>query len=111
MTQILDVSPKRSNTDLTEDRDYQSVSGRMLSVAVGTGGRLYAGTYANVWRSDDGGRTFTQCTRPQPPVGQFDVPGALGGREVFDLAVSPDDSNVVLAITRSDLRSTPRHGI
>src|SRR5258705_253580 len=67
--------------------------------------------YANVFRSDDGGRTFTQCIRPQPAAGQFDVAGALNGSEVFDLAVSPVDSNVVVAVTRYDVRSAPRHGI
>ena len=111
VTQIVDVSPRRSNTDLTPDSNYQSVSGRMLSLAVGTDGLLYAGSYANLWRSDDGGRTFTQSTRPQPAAGQFDVPSAFDGSEVFDLAVSPVDSNVVLAVTRYDLRTAPRHGI
>jgi len=111
VTQIIDVSPTRSNTTLTPGSDYQSASGRMLSMAVGTDGRLYAGSYANVFRSDDGGRTFTQCIRPQPAAGQFDVAGALNGSEVFDLAVSPVDSNVVVAVTRYDVRSAPRHGI
>src|SRR5216683_1972450 len=111
MTQIIDVSPTRSNTSLTQADDYQSTSGRMLSLAVGADGRLYAGSYANVWRSDDGGRTFTPTTRPQPPAGQFDVPGALDGWEVYDLAVSPVDSNIVLAVTRYDLQTASRHGI
>jgi hypothetical protein len=111
MTEILDVSPTRSNTVLTESSDYQSVSGRMLALTAGASGRLYAGTYSGVWRSDDEGKTFTQSTRPQPAPDGFDVPGSLGGYEVYDLAVSPVDPDVVLAITRYDLRSMPRHGI
>jgi hypothetical protein len=111
VTQIIDVSPTRANTTLTEGSDYQSASGRMLSMGVGTDGRVYVGSYANVFRSDDSGKTFTQCIRPQPPPGQFDVASALDGNEVFDLAVSPADSNLIVAITRYDLRATPRHGI
>lgn len=109
MTGILDVSPKHSNTTLTEAKDYQSVSGRTLCLAVGGDGRLYAGTYSGVWRSDDGGKTFTQSTRPQRAT--FEVARALGGYEVYDVAVSPVDPDVVLAVTRYDLRSVPRQGI
>jgi len=109
---IEDVSPKWGNTVITLDSQHQSVQGRMLSLACSSDGqRVYSGTYSGVWRSDDGGQTFRQMIRPQPAPGQFDVPGALGGWEVYDLAVSPADQDVLVAVTRYDLRKTPLHGI
>jgi photosystem II stability/assembly factor-like uncharacterized protein len=112
MTQIEDVSPKWSNTTITLDPTLQSVQGRMLSLACSADGqRVYTGTYSGVWRSDDQGRTFRQMVRPQPDPAQFDVSGELGGWEVFDLAVSPNDPDLLIAVTRYDLRVTGLHGI
>jgi hypothetical protein len=106
---IQDVSPTWSNTDVSQDG--QSVTGRMLSLAVSTDRQtLYTGSYSNVWKSTDGGQNFGQLTRPQPLPGTFGVPGALGGWAAFDVAVSPRDSNNVLALTRYDLRSND-HGL
>jgi hypothetical protein len=75
-----------------------SPSGRILSLALASNGtRVYAGSYAGVWRSDDTGATWRQMTRPQPASVDEEVPGALCAPAVFDLAVSPDDPNLVLA--------------
>ena len=87
MTTIVDVSPTHANTE-ESDRDH-SVTGRMLSLACSPDGQsVYVGSYANLWASDDAGRTFSQLTWPQPPAGSFDVPGALGGWCVVDIAVA-----------------------
>lgn len=110
MTKIEDVSPNWSNTTITHS--FQSVQGRMLSLACSSDGqRVYSGTYSGVWRSDDEGQNFRQLVRPQPPPDQFGAPGALGGWEVFDLAVSPTDRELLVAVTRYDLRKPGLHGI
>lgn len=84
MSQIFDVSPKES-----ADTSYvgHSVMGRMLSLACTQDGKeLYAGSYSNLWYSTDGGQHWDQLTWPQPDPSQFDVPGALGGWCVVDVA-------------------------
>ncbi|MGA8287870.1 MAG: VCBS repeat-containing protein [Acidobacteriaceae bacterium] len=87
MTQIMDVSPIKSNTNATDIN--HSVIGRMLSIACSPDGEtVYAGSYSNLWTSDDGGKSFAQLTWPQPAPGEFDVPGALGGWCVVDIAVA-----------------------
>jgi hypothetical protein len=85
---IQDVSPTRSNTNASDIG--HSVTGRTLAIACSPDGQtLYAGSYSGVWQTDDGGANWTQLTWPQPPPDQFDVPGALGGWCVVDLAVGP----------------------
>ena len=75
-----------------------SPSGRMHALAMASNGtRVYAGSYAGVWRSDDGGSTWQQMRRPQPLSLDADVPGALFSPVVFSLAVSPEDPDLVLA--------------
>ncbi|HLZ85057.1 MAG TPA: hypothetical protein VKQ54_15945 [Caulobacteraceae bacterium] len=87
MTIISDVSPTHSNTNVSS-RNH-SVIGRMLSLACSPDGQsVYVGSYSNLWASDDAGRTFSQLTWPQPPNGQYDAPGALGGWGVVDIAVA-----------------------
>jgi len=89
-----------------------SASGRILSLAVaGDGSRMYAGSYAGVWRSDDGGQHWRQLTRPQPPAGEHEVPGAIQAPHIFDLAVSPVDPDVVLAAANRDDFTVHRQGI
>jgi hypothetical protein len=84
---IVDVSPNRSNTNASDIG--HSVTGRMLSIACTSDGQeLYAGSYANVWVSSDGGQNWEQHTWPQPDPSQFDVPGALGGWCVVDIAAA-----------------------
>jgi hypothetical protein len=87
MTQIIDISPTRSNTNAWDTG--RSVIGRMLSIACSPDGQvLYAGSYSNLWCSVDGGQTWQQLTWPQPDPSQFDVPGALGGWCALDIAVT-----------------------
>jgi len=89
-----------------------SFSGRTLSLAASADGqRLYAGTYAGVWRSDDTGWTWRQLTRPQPLSPDEDMPGALFAPSVFDLAVSPLDANLVIASGSGSPHVTSRDGI
>ena len=76
-----------------------SPSGRITAlVATTDGSRLYAGSYAGVWRSDDGGLTWAQLIWPQPSQGddQTAIPGALFASHVLDMALSPSDADVVL---------------
>ena len=103
MTKILDVSPTGDNTTITGGSDGQSVTGRMLALACSRNGRIvYTGSFANLWVSQDGGQTWDQMTWQQPAPDQFGVPGALGGWQVMDVAVSPTDSLTVLVITAND---------
>ena len=89
-----------------------SFSGRILALArAPESARMYAGTFAGVWRSDDAGRTWRQMTRPQPPSGDFDVPGALFAPHVHTLAVSPLDPDLVLAAGRGGGFSPARDGL
>ena len=84
---IVDVSPTRSNTN-AGDVDH-SVTGRMLSIACSPDGQeLYAGSYSNIWTSQDHGQQWEQLTWPQPDPAAFDVAGAPGGWGVADLAVA-----------------------
>jgi hypothetical protein len=125
VAQIVDVSP--TVTSFTPLSIFHSVSGRILSLAVSADpapgcfipgrrctvgtppgapiARLYAGTFAGVWRSDDAGRTWRQLMRPQPPEGTNIVPGALMVPNVFDLAVSQVNRDLVFAATAEDTRS------
>jgi hypothetical protein len=73
--------------------------------------RLYVGSYAGVWRSDDAGRSWRQMTRPQPPSFEDEVTGALSSPAVFDLAVSPVDQDLVLASGAQGQWVTSRDGI
>jgi hypothetical protein len=85
MPDIIDISPTRSNA---QTQIGHSATGRMLSIACSEDGQeLYAGSYSNLWTSQNGGANWEQLTWPQPDPSQFDVPGALGGSCVMDLAV------------------------
>src|SRR6266567_2696674 len=88
MTEIIDVSPTASNANASSSG--HSVTGRMLSIACSPDGKaVYAGSYSNLWASDDGGQNWGQLAWPQPPQDQFDVPGSIGGWCVVDIAVAP----------------------
>src|SRR5579864_8251503 len=87
MVTITDVGPGFNNPQVTDTG--HSVMGRMLSIACSPdGSAVYAGSYSNLWASSDGGENFEQLTWPQPPAGQFDVPGSLGGWCAVDIAVA-----------------------
>jgi uncharacterized repeat protein (TIGR01451 family) len=104
----VDVSPTLETfSPQLPDNSENSVFGKILSLAVSADGqRLYAGAFSGVWRSTDKGETWQQLTRPQPPLGTNDVPGALRVPNIFDLAVSPHPENgdLVLAATAGDTR-------
>jgi hypothetical protein len=94
------VGPKLSSFPRQQANNGHSSTGRMTALALGAdGSRMYVGSFAGVWRSDDGGLTWFQLTWPQPPLGvvDFDIQGALYAPHIFDLATSPADANVVLA--------------
>lgn len=105
-TRCVDVSPTiETFSPNIGENSQRSISGKILSLAASDDGqRLYAGAYSGVWRSDDKGETWTQLTRPQPPVGTHEVPGALMVPNIFDLAVSPANKDEVLAATSGDTR-------
>jgi photosystem II stability/assembly factor-like uncharacterized protein len=89
-----------------------SFSGRMLSLAAAANGtRMYAGSYAGVWRSDDAGQTWRQLTWAQPPSFNEEIVGALFAPAVFDIVVSPIDENLVLACGARGKFVTSRDGI
>ena len=104
MPQITDVSPTKSNTDAPGAE--HCVTGRMLSIACAPDGEsVYVGSYSNLWASGDNGQTFEQLAWPQPPTDSFDVPGAIGGWCVVDVAVATGwrvdrDPRVLARLTR-----------
>jgi len=107
---IADVGP--SPASFGSSNVNHSSSGRILSLAIGADGvRMYAGTFAGVWRSDDAGRNWRQMIRPQPDASQPDAPGALYAPTVLDLAVSPGDVNIVLAAGSDGRFVTSRDGL
>jgi hypothetical protein len=89
MPNIVDVSPK-ANPAISG----QFVSGRMLSLASSEDAQtVFVGSLSSgLWASVDGGRVFDQVAWPQPPDGQFGVPGAIGGFCVPDIVVSPESA-------------------
>src|ERR1700722_5600186 len=102
--QITDVSPRLSGN---LDNKGRSPTGRMLSIACAPdGSAVYAGSYSNLWRSNDDGQSWTQLTWPQPAADVFDVPGSLGGWGVVDIAAGPQA--IVLAMTSQDLTTGSR---
>jgi hypothetical protein len=114
-TFIRDVSPRSDNSNASPD---VSVSGRILSLAVHPAGlRVYAGTpLAGIWRSDDGGATWRQMTRPQPAADSRGVcPGSalcgLPAPMVGDVAVSPDNPDLVFAAVSYDSRAPASFGV
>ena len=99
MTTFFGVGPKRDTFARQPANNNHSSSGRMTALALGADGRrMYVGSFAGVWRSDDAGENWRQLTWPQPSSGtmQVDIPGALYAPHIFDIATSPTDPNVVL---------------
>jgi hypothetical protein len=86
MAQIVDVSPTSAKASTSGISN--SVTGRMLSIASPDGESVYVGSYSNIWASSDGGQNFAQLSWPQPESGQFEVPGAIGGWGVVDIAAA-----------------------
>ncbi len=98
---VIDVSPRISSAPNVAF----SINGRAFCVtAHPLGARLYAGTYAGVWRSDDGGKNWFQLTWP----GFKDsLNGALGGTIIHEIEVSPADPNIVVCLVKDEFRNTP----
>ena len=99
MITITGVGPTRDSYPLSQFQPNHQPSGRMTALALAANGsRLYAGSFAGVWRSDDAGRNWFQLARLQPGLGvvEAEVPGALLAPHVFDLVASPSDPNVAL---------------
>lgn len=111
MAQLInDVGPTPAN--FVGSTAIRSGSGRILGLALSADGqRVYAGSYAGVWRSDDAGRNFRQMSRPQTGTRDAAVPGALHAPHIFDLAVSPADPDIVLAGAVRSPFSPPEDGI
>jgi hypothetical protein len=108
---IEDISPTLNKTRLTTSAAVQSTGGRALTIAgVPDGRRLYVGNNAGVWRSNDGGKTWTHLERPQPKPGSITVPGALLAMNVYDIAVAKNP-DIVLACTNYDVRQASKDGI
>ena len=99
MITITGVGPSLATFPRRPANDNHSSSGRMTALAAAADGRrVYAGSWAGVWRSDNGGESWSQLTRPQPTLSvQGDIPGALYAPHIVDLVVSPADPNLVLA--------------
>jgi hypothetical protein len=92
------VGPKLSSFPRRRAFYGHSSSGRITALALGAdGNRLYAGSHAGVWRSDDAGENWYQLTYPQPiGVLDVDIPGALFAPHIRDIAASPTATDVVL---------------
>ena len=104
-----DVSP---GIDTFAWSTQHSVSGRIQALAPTSDAlRLYAGSYAGVWRSDDAGVSWAQMTRPQPGQGVSAVPGALLVPDVHDVVVSPVNRDLVMAATTFDARVQMQNGV
>ena len=94
---MIGLGPTPGNFAQADPR--RSGSGRIVAIAAASDNqRLYLGSNAGVWRSDDGGRNFRQMGRPQPGTYDADVSGALYAPHILDIAVSPTDPNLVLAV-------------
>jgi photosystem II stability/assembly factor-like uncharacterized protein len=110
---IAGVGPSRTNFPRKAANDFHSHSGRITALALAADGqRMYAGSFAGVWRSDDAGETWSQLTRPQPTLSvQGDIPGALYAPHIFDLVVSPVDRDLVLVSALDSQYKDGRDGI
>lgn len=108
---IEQVGPTLGNATLTLDATLQSVAGKGLSAAISADGtRAYFGGHSGVWRSDDGGESWFHPELPQPAPGQT-ISGALIVPNVFDLAISPANNDIVFAATGNDARSPQMSGV
>ena len=113
MTSLTGVGPTLQSFPRLPANAGHSSSGRITALVLGAdGNRMYAGSFAGVWRSNDGGETWSQLTWPQPSApGQVDVSGALYAPHIFDLAISPADPDVVLACALDSQFADGRDGV
>ena len=113
MITITDVGPNLTSFPRRPANDNHSSSGRMTTLALGADPtRLYAGSFAGVWRSDDAGATWSALTWPQEPFKvQGEIAGALYAPHIFDLVTSPADPDVVLVCALDSQYADGRDGI
>ena len=113
MITISGVGPTPSTFPRRPANDNHSSTGRITALVLGADGkRMYAGSWAGVWRSDNAGQTWSQLTWPQPTFTvQGEIPGALYAPHIYDLAASPADPNVVLASALDSQYVDGRDGI
>ena len=114
MITFVGVGPKPDTFARRLASDFHCSSGRMSALALAADAlRIYAGSLAGVWRSDDGGQNFRQLTWPQPALGVVDgdIPGALYAPHVFDIAASPTDRDLVLCSAIDSQFKDNRDGI
>ena len=113
MITITGVGPSLTTFPRRPANDSHSSSGRITALALGADGtRMYAGSWAGVWRSNDAGQTWSQLTWPQPTLTvRGEIPGALYAPHIFDLAASPADANLVLVSALDSQYSDGRDGI
>ncbi|MEP7266639.1 MAG: hypothetical protein ABI844_03355 [Saprospiraceae bacterium] len=108
---IKDVSPTADNFPIANSVNH-SASGKIFNIAGSADGtRLYAGTQAGIWRSDDSGANWLQLTRPQPSENSFNVPGALPASYINDIIVSPVNPDLVFAIAYENARISSVDGV
>jgi hypothetical protein len=110
---IAGVGPSLSTFPRQPANNNHSSSGRITALALGADGkRMYAGSWAGVWRSDDAGATWSQLTWPQPTLTvQGEISGALYAPHILDLAVSPEDPDLLLVSALDSQYADGRDGI
>lgn len=110
MITIRGVGPTLSSFS-SPDVNHSS-SGRLLALAIAKDpNRLYAGSYAGVWRSEDAGRHWHQLVGPLTDSAGPGIFGSIYAPHVYDLAASPTDPDVVLAVALGGQFVTSRDGI
>jgi hypothetical protein len=110
---ITGVGPSLGTFPRRPANDNHSSSGRITALTLGAdGSRMYAGSWAGVWKSDDAGQTWSQLAWLQPTLTvQGEIPGALYAPHIFDLAASPADPNLVLVSALDSQYVDGRDGI
>src|ERR1700744_674588 len=110
MITIFGIGPNNSSFPFPSPN--HSTSGRILSITLSADpNRVYVGTYAGVWRSDDAGQNFHQLIGTLTDTAGPGIFGGIYAPHVFDLAASPTDPNVVLAAALGGQFVVSRDGI
>ncbi len=106
---LRDVGPTRDTFAFTAQH---SATGRITALAAAPdGSRLYAGSFAGVWRSDDGGQNWQQMVWAEPNGITAEISGALFAPDVYDVAISPADVDTVLVSALNSQFTDLRDGI
>jgi hypothetical protein len=115
---IADPSPRADNAQTFNYAGYQSISGRVISLAASRdGARVYAGTLrGGLWRSDDGGANWQQITGAQPGDNtrgcvDADPRCSLPSATVTDVVLAPDNPDIVIAAIAHDGAGQALNGV